>query len=380
MKLFSFLMIISSLLLAQNTFEKRYGGNDDDIGKAVLVLDDGYLLGGTTKSFGRIQSDAYLVKINKNGKKIWSIAMGGDSEDTLEALIQIKGGFIFTGATKSFGEAISNLFVGRISNNGHSNWMQGLYLDKNDHYGGYSLAKINDKFIMVAGYHKQSKMFNSNTDARLDAVGLNGEHSFGISFGGAKEEELRSIIKVSNGYVLAGFTKSYGKGHKDIYINRIDNDAHRIWHTTFGYKNDETAEQIISTKEGGFIVVGSTRSIPQLSSQIYVVKMDSKGRKIWDGHYGYKYDEEGRGIIEVDDGYVIVGYTRSTKQRASDLYLIKLNTSGQMLWQRTYGGLGEDEGFAIAKTKDGMIVTGFATDKEKDKELYVLKLDKNGKL
>jgi len=380
MKLLSLLIFISSLLVAQNTFEKRYGGKGDDVGKAILVLDDGYLLGGNTKSFGRVQSDAYLVKIDKNGKKIWSTAMGGDSEDTLEALLPIKNGFIFTGATKSFGEAISNLFVGRVSKNGNSNWMQGLYLDKNDHYGGFGLAKINDKFIMVAGYHKQSKMFNSNTDARLDGVGINGEHSFGLSFGGNKEEGLRSIIKVPNGYVLAGFTKSYGKGHKDIYVNRINNDAHRIWHSTFGFKNDEIANQIIATKDGGFIVVGSTRSIPELSLQIYVVKMDSKGRKIWDGHYGYKYDEEGRGIIEVDDGYVIVGYTRSTKQRGSDVYLLKLNYDGQKVWQRTYGGVENDEGFAIANTVDGMIVTGFSTDREKDEELYILKLDKNGKL
>jgi len=372
--------MVSSLLLAHNTFEKRFGGQGEDVAKAVLVLDDGYLIGGNTQSFGRIQSDAYIIKIDKNGNKVFSTAMGGNSEDTLEALLPIKDGFIFTGATKSFGDAISNLYVGRISKNGKSDWLQGLYLDKNDHYAGFDLAPINDNFVMIAGSHKQSKLFSSNLDARLDAVGIEGQHSFGISFGGTNEEELRSIIKTSNGYVLAGYTESYGKGKKDIYINRIDNDAHRIWHRSFGFNDDETANQIIATKEGGFIVVGTTRSFPQFSTQIYVVKMDANGHKIWDGQYGYKSDEEGRGIIEVEDGYVIVGYTRSTKERGADVYLLKLNRNGKKVWQRTYGGVKDDEGFAIAKTADGMIITGYTTDKDKDKEVYVLKLDKNGRL
>ncbi|MEA1918921.1 MAG: hypothetical protein U9N52_03690 [Campylobacterota bacterium] len=380
MKLLSSLIIASSLLVAQNTFEKRFGGQGEDIGKAVLVLDDGYLVGGDTKSFGRVQSDSYFIKLNNNGNKVWSRAMGGDSEDTLEAILPIKDGFIFTGATKSFGDAISNLYVGRLSKDGQNEWMQGLYLDRNDHYAGFDLAKINDNYAMVAGSHKQSKLFSSNLDARLDAVGVDGDHTFGISFGGEDEEELRSIIKTADGYVLAGYTESYGKGNKDIYINRIDNDARRIWHRTFGFNEDETANEIIATKEGGFIVVGNTSSVPELSKQIYVVKMDSKGGKIWDGHYGYKSDEEGRGIIEVEDGYVIVGYTRSTDQRGADVYLLKLDRNGNRVWQRTYGGVEDDEGFAIAKTADGMIITGYTTDKDKDEEVYILKLDKHGKL
>ena len=381
MKLFSLLILLTSLLYAQNTFEKRFGGDREEIGKAILTLSDGYLIGGTTESFAKGQTDAYIIKIAKNGDKIWSKVIGGNNSDTLEALLSIKGGFIFCGSTKSFGEALSNTFVGRISKDGQTQWIQALYVDKDDTYSAYDMAKINDNHVMIAGSHNQRKMFNSNLDARLDAVNLAGEHTFGISFGGKNEEEIKSIIKVSNGYVLAGYTESYGRGGKDIYINCIDDDARRIWHVSYGFNDDEIANQIIKTKDGGFIVVGTSYSIRELSRQIYVVKIDAKGRKIWDGHYGYRLDEEGRGIIEVEDGYVIAGYTRSTNMTVADVYLLKLNRSGKKVWQRTYGGYNDDEAYAIANTVDGgMIVTGYTTDKKKSKELYILKLDKNGKL
>ncbi len=381
MKFFSLLMLVTSLLYAQNTFEKHFGGDREEIGKAILTLNDGYLVGGTTESFARGQTDAYIIKIDKNGDKVWSKVLGGSNADTLESLLAIKGGFIFCGSTKSFGEAMLNTFVGRISQNGQTQWVQALYLDKDDSYRGYDMAKINDEHIMIAGSHKQRKMFNSNLDSRHDAVNIDGKHTFGISFGFKNEEELKSIIRVSNGYVTAGYTESYGKGGKDIYINRIDNDAHRVWHVTYGFNDDETANQIIATNDGGFIVVGTTYSARAFSRQVYVVKIDAKGRKIWDGHYGYKLDEEGRGIIEVEDGYVIAGYTRSTKNRAADVYVLKLNHSGKKVWQYAYGGYNDDEAYAIANTADGgMIVTGFSTDAKKSKELYILKLDKNGKL
>lgn len=116
-------------------------------------------------------------------------------------------------------------------------------------------------------------------------------------------------------------------------------------------------------------------------NDVYVVKMNAEGTRQWQHHYGGEYDEEGFGIVETGNGYVIAGCTESTKQFDKQVYLIKINRDGNILWRRTYGGPNDDAAYAIAKTSDGFIITGYTeggTDRGKD--LYLLKVDENGKL
>jgi hypothetical protein len=370
-----------STSLKSPTFEKRFGGRYTDLGKAIIVLDDGYLIGGSTQSFGNGQYDAYLIKTDFYGTEKWSTTYGGSGDDTLEAMVAIEKGYLFAGETYSYGNHMPSLYVGRIDTAGMRVWHKGYYLDEDDRYGARSMAKINEEHVMIAGYEEHIKAFNSAENIQLNAVSIDGVYDWTHRYGGKDPEKANSIIRISDGYVIAGVTETWGKGQKDIYVLKIDDAGKRVWHNTFGFKFDEVASQIIATKEGGYIVVGSTSSNHDYSKDIYVVKMDAKGNRQWQGLYGHKDDEEGFGIIEQEDGYVVVGYTKSTKQYDSQVYLVKFNLQGGLVWERTYGGVNEDEGRAIAKTKDGMIITGFSKGgPERGKDIYVLKLDKNGRL
>jgi len=364
-----------------STFEKRFGGRYEDIGQALLPLKDGLLIVGNTESFGEGQGDVYVIKVDRFGNKIWSATYGGRYEESAKAVAPVKGGFMITGSTLSLGNMRQSLYVARISSNGELMWENGFFSDEDDRYVGKSIAKVNDKHMMIAGWEDHVQFFNSEVECYLTAVSINGQQKWVQRYGGKNPDKANSIIKVNGGYVFAGETESWGHGDKDVYVVKIAESGQREWHYTFGYKDDEYANQIIATRDGGYILVGTTNSDHHKSKDIYVVKLNADGKKEWQHYYGGEGKEEGFGIVEAKDGYVIVGYTETTKNFNSDVYLLKIDKQGNMFWKKTYGGSGDDEGYAIVNVKDGYVITGFSDGtSERGKDLYLLKVDKNGNL
>ncbi|MGB5965164.1 MAG: hypothetical protein WBF77_06680 [Sulfurimonadaceae bacterium] len=363
------------------TFEKRFGGRYGEEGRALLALNDGFLIVGTTESFGEGQKDAYALKVDKFGNKLWSETYGGGSDDIAEAVIPVKNGFMLAGSTWSIGSEGQNLYVLRISEKGELLWENGYYAKKRDRYLGKSLAKLNDDHVMVAGSEEHIKFFNADVFCYLSAINLNGQEKWVQRYGGGEPDRANSVIKVEDGFVFAGATETWGEDGKNMYVVKIDSSGSRVWHQAFGYDYDEEAEQVIATRDGGYLLVGTTNSDHNKLKDVYVVKIDANGYKQWQRHYGGKSDEEGLGVVETDDGYVIVGYTESTKDRSSDVYLLKIDRSGAIYWNKTYGGSGNDAGQAIVKVKDGFVITGYSEGPSgRGKDLYMLKVDLEGNL
>ena len=363
------------------TFEKRFGGRYEDTGNALLPLSDGFLIVGKTESFGAGQSDAYVLKVDHYGNKIWTATYGGRYDESAEAVAPVKNGFMITGATLSLGNMRQSLYVARISNNGQLMWENGFFSDEDDRYIGKSIAKINDKHMMIAGWEDHIKFFNSEVECYLSAVSINGQHKWVNRYGGEDVDKANSVIQVKDGHVFAGVTETWGHGDSDAYVVKIDKSGQKAWHNAFGYKNDEHANEIISTRDGGYILVGTTTSDRHKRDDVYVVKLNKNGDKQWQHHYGDDGKEEGYGIVEDKDGYVIVGYTESTKNYNSDVYLLKIDKQGNIIWKKSYGGPGDDEGHDIAIVNNGFIITGFSEgSSNRGKDLYLLKVDRNGNL
>ena len=363
------------------TFEKRFGGRYSDEGRTLLPLSDGFLIVGTTESFGEGQKDAYVLKVDKFGNKLWSETYGGGSDDVAEAVIPVKDGFMLAGSTWSIGSEGQSLYVLRISEKGELLWENGYYSKKRDRYLGRSLVKINDEHVMVAGSEEHIKFFNSDVLCYLSGININGQEKWVQRYGGNNPDRANSIIKVKDGFVFAGVTETWGHDGKNMYVVKIDASGKRLWHNAFGYDYDEEVQQVIATRDGGYILVGTTNSDHRKLQDVYVVKIDANGNKQWQHHYGGRSDEEGFGIVEDDDGYVIVGSTESTKDRTSDVYLLKIDKNGAVFWTKTYGGFGNDAGQAIVKAEDGFVITGYSQGPiSRGKDLYLLKVDRNGDL
>lgn len=363
------------------TFETSFGGRYDDIGNAILPLKDGYLIVGSTKSFGDGQQDAYVMKTDKFGNKVWSATYGGRQDDTVNAVVATDDGFMLAGTTSSFGNRAQSIYMAKIFSNGSLAWQHGYYSDWDDYYNGESIVKISDDNFLVVGTEDHVKFFNSEVNIYANAINIKGQRNGIKRYGGDEVDRAKSVIKVKDGYVIAGLTDSWTHGREDAYVVKIDNNGDRVWHNAFGFRYDEVANQVIATQDGGYITVGTTDSDISNQKDIYIVKIDANGNRQWHYHYGSREIEEGFGIVEVNDGYVIAGYTKDTSNYDKDAYLLKIDRDGNILWAKKYGGSKDDEARAIAKVDDGFVITGYTTSSENySKEMYLLKVDSNGNL
>ena len=363
------------------TFEKRFGGRYHDVGTRIVTLPDGFLIAGYTESFGRGQNDGYVIKTDRFGNKLWSQTYGGRYDDIIKDIIPVKGGFMFSGTTASFGNKIQSLYAGRIRTDGTLMWESGYYADPDDRYAGNALVPVNDSHVLIAGYEDHIKFFNSEIQCYLTAISLHGIAKWQMRYGGEDDENANSIVRVKGGYVFAGFTDTWGHGDKDVYVVKIDESGKRVWHNAFGYDDNEIGNRIIATRDGGYIVVGTTDSARRNGDDVFIVKIDKHGKRQWQRHYGGEYDEEGNDIVETEDGYVVVGSTKSTPHLDKQAYVFKIDRYGNPLWQKTYGGKDDDAANAIVEVDDGFAVVGYSEGRtERGKDVYLLKIDRNGNL
>ena len=372
---------VASIPNRHRRFETSFGGGHSDLANSVIELDDGYLLVGTTSSFGQGQNDAYVVKVDRLGNKIFSLALGGNADDSANAVVKMGNDYVIAGSTRSFGNNVESFYMAKISSKGAVLWQHGYYSDKDDYYRANDIVKISETNMLVAGYENHVKFFNSEVNIYLNAVDTDGQKNGVKRYGGSKVDEANSIISTNDGYVIAGMTKSWTHGGEDAYVIKIDKDGKRVWHNSFGFDYDEVANQIIKTQDGGYILVGTTDSDIRNQEDVYVVKLNADGTRAWHAHYGSRENEEGFGIVEVADGYVIAGSTNDTKSYNSDVYLLKISKTGQKVWERKYGLDKDDGAHSIIKVADGFVVAGYRTSEETyAKDMYLLKVDMNGKL
>lgn len=373
--------IVAALPNKNPTFNKTFGGDRDDIGNRVLPLKDGFLIVGSTQSFGAGQEDAYVIKVDKLGNKIFSGAYGGGNSDIANGVVEIDDSYMITGDTKSLGNRGQSIYMLKIAKNGALRWQNGYYSDYDDYYSGNDIIKINNTNMLIAGEEEHVKFFNSQVDGYVNAINKDGVRNGIKRYGGTKEDSFNSVVSVKDGYVFAGTTKSWTHGLKDFYVLKIDKEGNLVWHNAFGFKYDEIAKKIITTQDGGYLVVGTTESDISNQEDIYVVKVNYDGTRAWQRHYGSREGDEANSVVAVDDGYVIAGYTKNTQTYNKDAYLLKIDFHGNIMWEKKYGSERDDVANDIAVADDGLIVTGYLTSQENhSKEVYILKVDFNGNL
>jgi len=382
-KYFISTLLISSTLFGSNnpiTFDKTYGGKDHDIAKSVIKLKDGYLIAGESKSFHEDRDyNAYIIKIDKKGEKVWSKIYGGEDDEYINAITKFGDNFVFVGSTKSYNVRNRSFYFVNIDKDGKVNWEKTYYRYDRDYYYGNDIIADGQNLI-VAGVEKHLEFFNAKIDPMIFKINSDGDKIWHKYYRGKDEDRANAIINTKDGYILAGETETYGHGDFDAYVVGVDKKGKRKWFHAYGGKDDEVANDIIETKDG-YILVGSTDSFGLNYKDVYVVKIDKRGKTIWQYNYGGKYDDIGYAITKSPDGgFVIVGKTE-TRRNGDDLYLFKIDKNGKMKWSRTYGGESDDVGYDIVTTEDGYLIVGDKkTDRSRDSNVWVLKTDLNGKI
>jgi len=202
------------------------------------------------------------------------------------------------------------------------------------------------------------------------------------TYGGIKSDFANSIQQTTDGgYIVAGYTNSFGAGYNDVYVLKLDENGDLQWQKTFGRTNYEWAYSIQQTTDGGYIVAGMTNSLGAGSSDVYVLKLNADGGLQWEKNFGGGDIDKAESIQQVaDGGYIVAGGTASLGDIAGDVYVLKLDASGELLWQKTYGGVNWDVAHSIQQTTDGGYIVAGTTQSfgAGSWDVYVLKLDANG--
>ncbi|WP_294956103.1 hypothetical protein [Sulfurovum sp.] len=373
-----------TLFAAQNTgtFSKLFGGDEDDVAKAVVRTDHGFLIAGKTKSFTKHRDfDAYLIKIDRNGKKIWSRIYGGKDDDEANALARFGQDFVFVGSTESYGNERMSFYMVKVDSAGKPDWQNSFYRGENDEYYGTGVVADGDTLVF-AGYERHLQFFGEKLNPYIFKTDKHGDKLWGDYYGGKDEDRVYDIIATGNGYLSVGDTKSYGHGDLDAYMVKIDKQGKREWHAAFGGEDDDSARAVTATKDG-YLLVGNTDSFGRNYMNVYVVKTDKKGKLLWEKNYGGNRDDEAFAVTpSADGGFVIVGRSEGFNRRNGfDLYLFKIDANGKLLWERTYGGEADDAGYGILALEDGYLIAGERkTDRKRDSDAWVLKVDLRGRL
>lgn len=315
---------------------KTYGGAKElrngtgNRGYGVLqTVDGGYIIGGEVHAFGAGRADMYLIKTNASGDIAWSRSIGGVFDDYCYAIQQTSdSGFILAGSTESFGAGLRNIYVVRASPVGDTLWTR--VFAGSSFQGAYDVKETLDGGFIITGYTFDTPT-QITADIFLIKTNATGEIGWQKSYGGTLHEYGYSVSQTTDGgFIVAGSTASYGAGSNDIALLRTDSLGNLMWASTYGGSDAEEGNSVIQLQDLGFLVVGYTRSFGAGGFDTYVIRTDSLGVLQWSRIYGGPNDDVGQqASVTGDGGYMITGGTSSYGEGSSDLYIIGIDSMGE---------------------------------------------------
>jgi len=169
------------------------------------------------------------------------------------------------------------------------------------------------------------------------------------TFGGPYLDLLMSVQQTTDGgYIMTGYSNHYDSWH-DVYLVKTDSNGKELWNRTFGWpQSTEYGHSVRQTGDGGYIIVGSMESSGVYRKDVYLVKTDADGILVWNKTFGGFGDDEGYSVQQIaDEGYIIVGSTTSFDADSMDVYLVKTDSDGTMLFNKTFGGSKGDWSYSV---------------------------------
>ena len=289
-------------------------------------------------------------------------------------------GFIMVGQSYSLGAGSGDIYVVKTDTAGILQWTK-TYGGVNDE-AGYYIEQTNDNGFIMTGY--TYSYGNGSEDVFMIRTNSVGDTLWAAAFGGPLYDEGRCIKQTTDGgFVMLGTTYSFGQGVADMYLVKMDGGGNITWVKTFGDTLLEEGRYVQQTIDGGYILVGSSSSYGPYSSDVYLVKTDQLGNLQWCYTYGGHNNDYGYCVKQTNDGgFIIVGTTYSFGYGNGDVYLIKTDANGVMTWSRTYGGTNFDDGQSVFQTADGGYLIGGTTENYSGANQYLcaIKTDNVGNL
>jgi hypothetical protein len=290
----------------------------------MQTIDGGYIIAGGTASFGAGSRDAWLIKTDANGNKEWSKTFGGTNFDSGESVQQTTDeGYIIIGRTESYGGGMSDVWLIKTDANGNKEWDRTF---GGGHYDyGWSGEQTTDGGYIITGL---TESYGAHGDYWIIKTDDNGYKIWDETFGTAAYDSAHSVRQTTDeGYIIAGFSNSYGAGWYDIWLIKMDCNGTKEWDKTFGGTSGDTCGSVMQTIDGGYIISGGTYSYGIGNSDAWLIKADINGNEEWNKTFGGAYFDYAESVQQTTDGgYIITGRTDSYGSGDSDLWLIRIDT------------------------------------------------------
>ena len=314
----------------QETFYKVFGGNKEDYGFSVDTTNDGgYILAGFSTSYGNGNWDAWIVKTDKNGNGLWNRSYGTPKRES-----------------------------------------------------AWQIMQTNNSGYIILGEHSPDNQKGNILLIQTDSLGYILNET---SYGGEENDGARQIIKTSDGgFAIIGYTYSFTAGGRDIWLIKTDSNGNKEWSESYGWVYNETGYSLIETIDNGFFLVGSQWNPKVKKHNIYIVKVDSKGNFEWDKKIHENNTGFAHKIINTSDGlYAISGISKKLGNDWYDLWMAKIDFSGNFFWQQIYStshiALNQFYFVDIKPTNDGGFISVGPSDQfGKNMDALLMKFDSDG--
>ena len=386
------------------------GGANDYLSNIIPTNDGGFLLGGYSGSDisdNKSQAskglfDYWIVKIDASGNKVWDKTFGGESNDFLNKIISTNdGGYLLgghsgsnnTGDKSQGSKGQGDYWVVKIDASGNKVW------DKT--FGGSSVDFALKSIISTSdgGYLLGGTSLSNNTgdksqisrglyDYWVIKIDASGNKVWDKTFGGGSSDLLNSIIPTNDGgYLLGGFSysgiggdkseASKGNGYYDYWVVKINANGAKVWDRTIGGSEADVLNDMIATNDGNYLLIGySNSNIGGDKSEsskgdydYWVVKINTNGTKIWDKTYGGNKSDVLYSVVTFADGtfllggasYSDIGADKSEAPKSDykyDYWVVKVNANGTKIWDKTLGGVSDDYLMSVISTNDGGYLLG----------------------
>ncbi len=316
---------------------------------------------------------------------IKKIDLGGNGNDYAYATKStIDGGFIVAGSSNSTTGSILatkgkiDFCVLKFNSNQQLEWYKTIGGNEDDI--ATTIEVCNDGGYIIAGYsNSKTEDFNINKgsyDIAIVKLDMQGNIQWSKTFGGKKYDAAKAIKATTDGgYIICGVTSSQdgdirkAKGGSDAWLLKIDSLGNLLWEKTYGESSDESFNDIELTKEGGYLMAGYTEwndnsaTTPYGAGDFWIVKTSSTGEVEWEKTYGgANYDYASKIITTNDGGYLISGKSSSNKKNQlinfkgnNDFVILKMNATGDIIWENNLGANSYDIALAMKQNANGVI-------------------------
>lgn len=395
-----FLFIIHSLL-AQPQIEwfNIYGTAANDFGGEIIQARDGGFVVAGGQAIDENSDDWLIIKTDANGDVEWQKNFGTRFFERVKGLEQTADdGYVLTGGLSQSDSLLEEFTIVKLDKDGELLWQK---------FTGKFLPHVNDLALTAdSGYILAGNSDGLGSDVRSDALfrklNADGDLEWEKQYGGNLSDEIFSIQQTSDlGYIAVGCSNSTdgdltsNNGDNDLWVLKMDAVGEIEWSKSFGGTNDEASRYVEQSADGGFVIAGYTSSGNGDVSEnygnldVWIVKLDASGNLLWEKNYGGTSEDRAQSMQKVSTGgFVVSGFTRSrdvdvdSNNGIIDIWIFKIDEIGNLEWEKTFGGTGIDQSFAVRETADGgFVATGNTNSSNGDVpqnlggfDLWVMKL------